>query len=77
MTRNAVPMRFPYVLQAGKHLTREDAEKQIKELRAKGLSGIMFSDKSVFIGAFQVKENAERMAQDMVELGLPVVIRTP
>jgi len=76
MTRNAVAMRFPYVLQAGKHLTREDAEKQIKELRAKGLSGIMFSDKSVFIGAFQVKENAERMARDMVELGLPVVIRT-
>jgi len=77
ITRNAVPMSFPYVLQAGKHLTREDAEKQIKELRAKGLSGIMFSDKSVFIGAFQVKENAERMARDMVELGLPVVIRTP
>lgn len=81
---NAAVMRFPYVLEAGKHLKREDAEKQIMELQAKGISGFMFSENkksdasvSVYVGAFQAVENAEKMAGDVAGAGLSVKVKAP
>ena len=86
VSRLAIPVRYPFTFLAGEYGSEEEAETQVRNLRAKGLSPLLFisSDKDflqprfrVFLGAFPKKEDAARTARELKSLNLSFDLAAP
>ena len=85
-TRNAVPAKFPYVLQIGEHPKKADAEKQAMELQSMGFPSYLYlarKNKSsgavtrVFVGTFADRKNAMMLAKELMGRGIISVVKEP
>jgi cell division septation protein DedD len=82
----ATPVISPYVLQVGEYFDKENAENKAKKLRAKGFPSFLFhtrDEKSansitrVFVGTFEDRKSAMKMAQDLTGRGVVSMVKEP
>ena len=83
---NAIPVISPYVLQVGEYLDKDNAESKAKKLRDKGFPSFLFhtrDEKSsssitrVFVGTFEDRKSAMKMAQDLNGRGVVSMVKEP
>jgi len=82
----AISVNSPYVLQVGEYIDKENADSQAQKLRAKGFPPFLFrsrDDKSsgsitrVFVGTFEDRKSAMKMAQDLTRRGVISMVQEP
>jgi cell division septation protein DedD len=83
---NAIPVISPYVLQVGEYVDKSNAESKAKKMRAKGFPSFLFhtrDEKSsssitrVFVGTFEDRKSAMKMAQDLNGRGVISMVKEP
>ncbi|MGV7219922.1 MAG: SPOR domain-containing protein [Nitrospinales bacterium] len=82
----AIPVISPYVLEVGEFVDKENAEEMAKKLRSKGFPPFLFHTRDerslrsitmVFVGTFEDRKSAMKMAQDLTGRGVISMVKEP